>query len=61
MADLFADRLEASLANLTRGEAADYDRDAHDGFGKRVDVPPARRFVGLRRLPEGASTAASTW
>jgi myo-inositol 2-dehydrogenase / D-chiro-inositol 1-dehydrogenase len=47
MADLFADRLESSLANLTKGEKADYDRDAYQGFAGRVDVPPERRFVGF--------------
>lgn len=47
MADLFADRLEGSLAALTKGEAADYDRDAYQGFTSKIDVPPERRFVGF--------------
>ena len=47
MADLFADRLEASLANLVKGQQADYDREAHSGFGSQIDVPPERRFVGF--------------
>ena len=47
MADLYADRLEGSLANLTKGEAADYDRDAHGGLQSKIDVPPERRFVGF--------------
>ncbi len=47
MADLFEDRLESSLANLTKGEANDYDRDAYQGFDRQVDVPPERRFVGF--------------
>lgn len=47
MADLFADRLEGSLAQLAKGQAADYDREAHQGFDGKIDVPPARRFVGF--------------
>jgi predicted dehydrogenase len=47
MADLFEDRLEGSLANLTKGEKADYDRDAHEGLDSKIDVPPERRFVGF--------------
>ncbi len=47
MADLFADRLENSLALLTKGEQASYDRAAHSGLGSQIDVPPERRFVGF--------------
>ena len=47
MADLFSDRLESSLALLTRGQEAAYDRESHAGFAARVDVPPERRFVGF--------------
>ena len=47
MADLFEDRLDASLANLTKGQEADYDREAHGGFAKKIDVSPDRRFVGF--------------
>jgi len=47
MADVFADRLEKSLAGLTKGQEQDYDREAHAGFGQRIDVPPERRFVGF--------------
>lgn len=47
MADLFGDRLDASLASLVKGEAAAYDREAHAGFGSQLDVPPERRFVGF--------------
>jgi len=47
MADLFPDRLEASLAALTTGQQRDYDRDAHQGFSAKVDVPPERRFAGF--------------
>ena len=47
MADLFEDRLQTSLANLTKGQEADYDREAHGGFAVRIDVPPERRFVGF--------------
>ena len=38
MADLFTDHLAASHANLSRE------------FGKKIDVPPEHRFLGLRRL-----------
>jgi predicted dehydrogenase len=38
MADAFSDRLEGSLAEISK---EDY------GFGNRIDVPPERRFVGL--------------
>jgi predicted dehydrogenase len=47
MADLFADRLENSLALLVKGEQASYDREAHAGLGSQIDVPPERRFVGF--------------
>lgn len=40
MGDLFADRLDSSLANLRRNQAAGED-------GARVDVPEARRFTGF--------------
>ena len=47
MADLFADRLESCLANLTKGHEARYDREAHQGFAGQIDVPPERRFLGF--------------
>lgn len=47
MADLFADKLEASLHNLRHGEQAQYDREAHGGKSDRIDVPPQRCFVGF--------------
>jgi predicted dehydrogenase len=47
MADLFEDRLESSLATLVKGEKRGYDREAHEGFGSRIDVPPERRFLGF--------------
>ncbi len=47
MADLFEDRLSSSLANLTKGETAGYDREAYQGFASQIDVPPERRFVGF--------------
>ncbi len=47
MADLFPDRVDSSLALLTKGEQAAYDREAHAGFSDRVDVPLERRFVGF--------------
>lgn len=47
MADLFADKLETSLAALCKGQDANYDRNAHKGFAGKVEVPPERRFVGF--------------
>jgi len=47
MADMFADRLENSLALLTKGEKASYDRETYAGLGSQIDVPPERRFVGF--------------
>jgi myo-inositol 2-dehydrogenase/D-chiro-inositol 1-dehydrogenase len=47
MADAFADRLQVSLNNLTRGQAGRYDTPKHDGYGSKVDVPKERQFVGL--------------
>ncbi|HID75724.1 MAG TPA: gfo/Idh/MocA family oxidoreductase, partial [Planctomycetaceae bacterium] len=47
MADLFEDRLQKSLANLTKGEQAAYDREAYKGLADRIDVPPERRFIGF--------------
>lgn len=47
MADVFEDRLQSSLVNLTKGQEADYDREAHQGLAARIDVPPERRFVGF--------------
>ena len=47
MADVFPERLEASLKNLTSGEKANYDREPHTGFGSKIDVPPERRFTGF--------------
>jgi len=47
MADLFADKLETSLASITKGQAKSYDRQASGDMSDRVDVPPERRFVGF--------------
>ncbi len=47
MADLFAERLESSLANLTKGQKARGDLAAHGGYDSQIDVPPQRRFVGF--------------
>jgi myo-inositol 2-dehydrogenase/D-chiro-inositol 1-dehydrogenase len=57
MADMFRDRLEASLANLTAGQEAAYDRAAHQGFGSKVDVPPERRFVGFEAYKQAIDNA----
>lgn len=45
MADAFADRLEASLKQLSTG--ANVSRGTAEGLQARIDVPPERRFVGL--------------
>ena len=47
MADLFADKLDASLAVLCKGQDAKYDAAAHKGFAGKIEVPPERRFVGF--------------
>lgn len=47
MADLFDDQIQKSLDLLTKGEQADYDRQAYAGFADRIEVPPDRRFVGF--------------
>lgn len=46
MADVFQDKLELSLESLQKGQEGRYDRDKHEGFADRIDVPPERRFVG---------------
>lgn len=46
MADVFEDKLELSLESLQKGQEGRYDRDKHEGFAARIDVPPERRFVG---------------
>ena len=56
MADLFEDRLDVSLANLTKGQEADYDREAHGGFAKKIDVTPERRFVGFEAYKQAIDT-----
>ena len=58
MADLFEDRLESSLANLVKGQAADYDRDANQSLKDRIDVPPERRFVGFDAYQKAISSGA---
>jgi predicted dehydrogenase len=58
MADLFADRLEGSLASLVKGEAADYDREAHQGFASKIDVPKERRFVGFDAYQKAIDSGA---
>lgn len=47
MADLFSDRLEASLNGLMKGQQAEYDREAHSGLAAQIEVPPERRFAGF--------------
>lgn len=64
MADLFGDRLEASLAGLIKGQSADYDHEAHDSLAAQIDVPPERRFVGFdayrRAIDSGADLVVLT-
>ena len=47
VADLFSDRVEASLKSLEKGLEAEYDRDPTASLGVHIDVPPERRFVGF--------------
>lgn len=47
MADLFSDKLEASLTALCTGQDAQYDRAAHKGLAGKIAVPPERRFIGF--------------
>jgi predicted dehydrogenase len=47
MADLFADKLETSLANLCKQQGAKYDMVANKGFADKIEVPPERRFIGF--------------
>ena len=47
MADTFADRIETSHAGLVKGQGSRYDREAHQGYANKIDVPPERRFVGF--------------
>ncbi len=46
MADVFEDKLETSLKALAQGQEARYDREGHEGFASRIDVPRERQFVG---------------
>ncbi|MCX6898560.1 MAG: Gfo/Idh/MocA family oxidoreductase [Verrucomicrobia bacterium] len=52
MADLFADRIEAKLGILSKGEKGAYDRESHQGFSAQIEVPPERRFVGFDAYQE---------
>jgi len=56
MADLFPEKIETSLAGLTKGQKANYDRKGHEGFGSRIDVPPERRFVGFDAYQKAIDT-----
>lgn len=47
MADLFSDKLEASLSALCKGQDGKYDVAAHKGFAGKIEVPPERRFIGF--------------
>ena len=48
MADLFADRLETSLAALTQGREGQLrPRGPRRAWPSQIDVPPERRFVGF--------------
>lgn len=58
MADLFADRLEASYKNLTQGMAKSWDRDPTAGLNAKIDVPPERRFVGFDAYQKAIDSGA---
>ena len=47
VADVFADRIEASLKYLKHGLETSGDGTASGGVGDHIDVPPERRFVGF--------------
>lgn len=58
MADLFEDRLESSLGLLIKGEKAEYDREAYQGLGDRIDVPKERRFIGFDAYQKAIDSGA---
>jgi hypothetical protein len=47
MADVFESRIDASLRGLTRTVEAHYDRLAHAGYERQIDVSKDRQFVGF--------------
>ncbi len=47
MADAFPGRIETAYEQLTTGQDARYDREAHEGYAGRINVPPERRFTGV--------------
>ncbi|GAB4130937.1 MAG: Gfo/Idh/MocA family oxidoreductase [Thermogutta sp.] len=47
MADVFESRIESSLKNLTGAVEARYDRLAHEGYERQIEVPKDRQFVGF--------------
>lgn len=47
VADVFEHRIEASLRGLTRAVEARYDREAHEGYERQIDVPKERQFLGF--------------
>ena len=58
MADLFPDRLDVSLKNLTQGVKADYDRDPSAALAAQIDVPPERRFIGFDAYQKAIDSGA---
>ena len=46
-ADVFENRLSASLQSLTRAVEEKYDRNAHEGYARQIDVPKERQFIGF--------------
>jgi predicted dehydrogenase len=47
VADVFESRIETSLRGLTRTVEARYDRLAHAGYERQIDVSKDRQFVGF--------------
>jgi predicted dehydrogenase len=47
MADVFRDRLEESLGNLTNPEWQDWDGTTPASVQEKIDVPEERRFIGF--------------
>jgi predicted dehydrogenase len=47
MADVFQNRIDASLRGLRRAVEARYDRLEHAGYEQQIDVPKERQFIGF--------------
>ena len=59
MADVFEDRLQRRLKQLTGEAKRRRNASAHADFAKKIDVPPERQFVGLDAYQK--AIACATW